>query len=138
MVRQISRSCDLYTAKTAKAIDTLSGFSNRVEVALQTPLGRLSSIPTAKGTNSESEGAAASKGFNSNLPPSVRGIKRERGNCDDPAYLIIEVADLASGERTSQGRGSIVVTGVTPRQGNSSTVTGQREPVQPLLRRSKG
>ena len=120
MVRQISQSCDLYTAKTAKAIDTLSGFSNRVEIALPTLLGRLSSIPTAKGTNSESEGAAASKGFDSNLPPSVRGIKRERGNCGDPAFLITEVADLASGDRASQGRGSVVVTGVTPRLGDGN------------------
>lgn len=137
MVRQLSRSCDLYTAKTAKATGTPSGFSSWVEIAQQTLFGQLSSIPTANGANSESEGAAAPKGFDNNLPPSVRGMKRERGNCDDLAFPSTGMADLASGEQASQGRGSVVVAGVTPRQGNGSAVTGRREPVQPQLRRSK-
>lgn len=85
MVRQISRSCDLYTAKLVKATGTPAGLGNQVEVAWSTLACRLGSIPTARGANPEPEGAAASKGFDNNLPPSARGMKRERGNRGCPA-----------------------------------------------------
>lgn len=137
-VRQISRSCDLYTAKLVKASDTPAGFSKQGEVSCQTLRNRLISIPMALGAKSESEGAAASKGFDNNLTPSARGTKCERGNCDVLASPMIGMADLASGEQASQDRGSVVVMGVTPHQGNGSAVTGRREPVQPQLGRSKG
>jgi hypothetical protein len=43
---------------------------------------------------------------------------RERGNCGVlPTHLRV-AADLASGDRAPQGRGSVVVAGVTPRRGD--------------------
>jgi len=47
-------------------------------------------------------------------------------------------ADLASGERVAQGRGSVVVAGVTSGHRDGSAVTGRREPGQPPLEWSKG
>jgi hypothetical protein len=64
----------------AKATDTPSESciwkGNRPENATY----RLCSNPTAIGANTGFEDAAASKGFDSNLPPSVQGTIRERGN----------------------------------------------------------
>jgi len=84
-VSQLRRNCDLYTAKMAKATDTPSESciwkGNRPENATY----RLCSNPTAIGANTGFEDAAASKGFDSNLPPSVQGTIRERGNRSIPA-----------------------------------------------------
>jgi hypothetical protein len=86
MVRQISQSRGLYTAKVVKATDTPSGFSTWEQKSPGERLTyRLCSIPTTIGTNTESEGAAASKGLDGNLSPSAGGTYRERGNCCDPA-----------------------------------------------------
>ena len=71
MVRPSSRNCGLYTAKIAKAAETLSGFSTWKEIVQETLVYRPGSIPTIKGTNPEPEGAAASKGLDSNLSLSV-------------------------------------------------------------------
>ena len=54
-----------------------------------------------------------------------------------PHHLTV-AADLASGDRVAQGRGSIVVAGVTSGQGDGSAVTGRRELGQPPLEWSKG
>lgn len=79
-VSQSRRNCDLYTAKIVKATDTLSESciweGNRPENATY----RQCSTPTAAGANTGFEDAAASKGFDSNLPPSAQGTIRERGN----------------------------------------------------------
>lgn len=72
MVRQISRSCGLYTAKVAKATDTPAGSSTWDGLPPREHLiSRLGSIPTTPGTNPGPEGAAASKGSDSNLNPSA-------------------------------------------------------------------
>jgi hypothetical protein len=72
MVRQISQSRGLYTAKVAKATDTPPGSSTGEQ---KSPRERLScrqcSIPTTAGTNTGPEGAAAPKGLDGNLNPSI-------------------------------------------------------------------
>jgi hypothetical protein len=86
MVRQISQSRGLYTAKVVKATDTPSGFSTWEQKSPGERFrSQLCSIPTTKGTNTGPEDAAASKGLDGNLSPSVGGTDRERGNCCDPA-----------------------------------------------------
>jgi len=72
MVRQKSRSRDLYTAKMAKATETPSGFSTWKQKSSKERLrSRLGSNPTAIGANPEPEGAAASKGFDGDLSLSA-------------------------------------------------------------------
>jgi hypothetical protein len=72
MVRQISQSRDLYTAKMVKATDTPSGFSTWEHKSPGERFrSRLCSIPTTIGASTEPEDAAASKGFDGNLSPSA-------------------------------------------------------------------
>lgn len=82
MVRQLSQSCGFYTAKVAKATETPSEPGTQV---LKSPgerlPSRLRSNPTTTGASAGFEDAAASKGPDSDLNPSVRGIYCERGNC---------------------------------------------------------
>lgn len=71
MVRQSSRRDDLYTKKMAKATDTPSGFSSRVgSPGERQETGYVQSL-RQQGRTLKSAGAAASKGSDLNLPPSV-------------------------------------------------------------------
>jgi hypothetical protein len=86
MVRQINQSRGLYTAKMAKATGTPSGFSIwEWKSPRERIINRLCSIPTTSGANTGPKDAAASKGLDGDLNPSVGGTYRERGNCCDPA-----------------------------------------------------
>ena len=72
MVRQISQSRGLYTAKVVKATDTPPGFSTWEQKSPgERFTSRLCSIPTTLGANSEPEGAAAPKGPDGDLSLSV-------------------------------------------------------------------
>ncbi len=131
MVRLICQNHGLSTAKLAQAAEPPAGFRTWGEVAQGTLTSRRWSIPTTPGTTTESEGAAASKGLDGGLRLSVRGSTCERGNCNVPAAARGWVrADLASGDRTLQGRGSVVVAEVTSGHGDGNAVTGRREPAR--------
>ncbi len=138
MVRQRRRNRGFSTANLVKADDTPGGVWPWVGNRPRNAGSRRWSIPTTSGTTTDPEDAAASKELDGGLRPSARGSVRERGNCDDPAAPPVVVADLASGDRTSQDRGSVVVAGVTSGHGDGNAVTGRREPGQPQLQWSKG
>jgi hypothetical protein len=138
MVRLICRNRGFSTAKLAQATVSPAGFGTWGEVAQGTLANRLWSIPTTFGATTEPEGAAAPKELDGGLRLSGRGSTWERGNCDDPAPPSSMAADLASDERASQDRGSVVVAGVTSGLSDGSAVTGRREPGQPPLQWSKG
>lgn len=89
-VSQIRRNCDLYTAKMVKATDTPSESCIWERSRPENAIGQQCSNPTAIGENTGFEDAAASKGFDSNLPSSARGIIRERGNQYALANSLVE------------------------------------------------
>jgi hypothetical protein len=117
-VSQTRRSCGLSTAEDGETRlrrhqgPVLGGKSPEEGSSQQ------GSIPRVIGTNPGPEGAAAPKGLDSHLRSSARGIRRERGNCGVlPPHLWVAAA-LASGARTPQGRGSVVLGGVTSTHGD--------------------
>jgi len=138
MVRQIRRNRGFSTANLAQATDTPGGMWPWVGNRPRNAGSRRWSIPTTPGTTTHPEGAAASKELDGGLRPSARGSGRERGNCDGPASPPLVVADLASGDRTSQDRGFVVVAGVTSGHGDGNAVTGRREPARSQCQRCKG
>ncbi len=72
MVRQTSRNRGLYTSEMAKATETPSGFSTWDHTApRENRHSRPGSNPTRLEANSESEGAAASKGLDGDLSSSA-------------------------------------------------------------------
>ena len=138
MVRHLRRNGGFSTAKLAKADDTSAEVWTWVGNRPGNAGSRLWSIPTASGTTTDLEGAAAPKELDRGLRPSVRGSAGERGNWTLFAFHFKWWLTSLQVSGSVQGRGFVVVAGVTSGHGDGNTVTGRREPGQLQLQWSKG
>ncbi len=130
MVRQRRRNRGFSTANLAQAADTPGGVWPWVGNRPRNAGSRRWSSPATSGATTDPADAAASKELDGGLRPSVRGSVGERGNWTRFAsHHWWWLTSLQVSERV-QGRGFVVVAGVTSGQGDGSAVTGRRKPAR--------